>query len=279
MIPCLRGIMLRAALVSLVVSGCDGSGWKPGGLAGGDESTNGFAILLTTTSGPNHVRQAGYIKQSLETAQWRDVFIVTKANHSEVFWGTYSTIQSAQSDLKKAKGFQNRAGRQPFARALLVPLPGKDVGPPEWNLLNASGAYTVQMAAYYDIPDQNYFGRKRSAVQLCQKYRKLGYQAYYYHGPVRSHVTIGTFDKSAIATIRRGRNVQKEIRDPRIHAIIREFPQFNVNGNAHVIFVAVKVPGTKFGERKRVVVKPFPVEIPRKEGQHVPAADSGSGNW
>ncbi|MCD6365887.1 MAG: hypothetical protein J7M14_08430, partial [Planctomycetes bacterium] len=208
---------------------------------------------------------------------WKGLFLVTKSGHSELFWGRYRSIASARKNLIKAKEYRNAMGRRPFLSAITVPLPGKDVGPPEWSLLNAKGTYTLQVATYYDVPKQNYFGRKRSAVEECRKLRELGYEAYYYHGPVRSHVTIGTFGPSAIETIIENNKTKKVYRDPRIAELRNVFPEHVINGNADVIVKLVRRDGTTFADKRKVRVKPFLVAIPRKKGPDATSQNDSAG--
>ena len=266
-------------LWATAIAGCDGAGRAL--RSDGMDVEEGHTVLLTTVSGANHIDRGRFIRKSLDGHGWKDVFILSKEGHTEVFWGKYRKVASARKNLKVAQDYRNEAGQRPFVRALLVPLPGRDIGPPEWNLRGATGVYTVQMATYYDVPEENYFGRKRSAVQLCKKFREMGCEGYYYHGPVRSHVTIGTFGAASIQTIQKGTSVKtvtQKIRDPKMHEIIRRFPQFNVNGNAHVIYVPIRVPGSRYGKRKRVVVEPFPVRIPGKKDEDVTAPNPGPGD-
>lgn len=244
-----------------------------------------FTILLTTTSGPNHIHDAGRLKKSLSRSGWEGVYVITKADYSEIFWGKYKTLKDTREHLRKARRHKNRLGHRPFDKAMPSPIPGKDIGPPKWNLRNARGVYTVVMAVYFDIPQEDYFGRKQSAIELCRKYRDMGYEAYFYHGSVRSHVTIGTFDESAVKIVRYGKlmdmgmNVKHVIRDKRIHAIIKRFPQYSKNGNADVVYTfGKKMPGTNLRRKIRTVRKPFTARIPRKKDKHGLSENVGPGN-
>ena len=256
-------------LLSAALAGCGGAGEA------------NYTILLKTTSGMSHVEKARLIEQSLGKHGWKDVYILVKDDHSQVCWGKYPSIKAAQKNLKKAKAFTNQLGQKPFAVALVLPLPGKDLGPPEWNLAKAPGVYSVLVAVYYDVPEKNYFGRKQSAVELCRVYRQeWNWEAYYHHGPVRSHVTIGSFDESAVATVREGNMVRREYTDPRIHEIIDKVDQFSENGNQRRIYIPVrKEPGSRFAKKELVIVRPFVVRIPGKKGQDVGAEDTGIGDW
>jgi len=231
----------------------------------------GYTILLMTASGPQHVQRIKKLKEFVEKREgWKHLFIVHKAGRSELLWGKYPTPKSAEPNLKRAHTSPDGRRRPLFPRAVLAALPGEDVGPAEWNLLNAPGTYSVQVATYYDIPDQKYFGRKRSAVEMCRQLRKRGYEAYYYHATVRSHVMIGTFDESAIRVVEDPgpvKKVRNEYVDPGLRGLLEEFKYFLENGIERKIRRAVRRDGSDYVET--IYVKPFPVRIPRKKGEDV----------
>ena len=266
-------------LCLLALSACGTIIGCPGPYTGGSADIDeGFTILLATTRGSRHIQNARLERDTLEKAGWRNVYIVTKADHSEVLWGKYRTLKSAQDDLRTAKEHRDAQGRMPFIGAIIRPMPGKNVGRPEWSLLKARGAYTVLMATYFNVPKRGLFGRKKAAADLCEIWRKKGYEAYYYHGPARSHVTIGVFGDSAVQTISVDRGIRTVIRDQRIVKIIQEFPQLNVNDGQEIRYIPISGPGTKPGARKRMVTKPYPIRIPTRENEHIDA-HINPGQW
>ncbi len=274
-IPARRLVALAILAAMASLTGCNGpSGWAPDGE---------YSILLSKVQGPNHIERAAFTRDRLKQTGWKHLFVVNKAGGSQLFTGKFISADDALTELKRVRTYQNQAGHRPFAYATLVALPGKHIGPDEWDLRNASGGlYTIQVATYFDAPAEKYFGRRRAAVELCREFRKLGHEAYYYHGKVRSHVTIGVFGESATAvtSVRDGRTPRTKYRDPRINTIIRRFPQHNINGNAH----ALRPKGLTwrsdkgFGKKKLLYVEPFPVKIPKGRAKHAPAADSPAGD-
>jgi hypothetical protein len=75
-----------------------------------------------------------------------------------------------------------------------VPLNAPDpAAPPEWNLANSKGFWTIQIAAYKDSPD-----RKQAAVEAVKEARQQGIEAYFYHGETVSSVCVGAWPKEAI---------------------------------------------------------------------------------
>ena len=247
-------------------------GCQPPPYAGGNpDLKEGYTILLTIASGGGHVQQIKMMKELVEKRQgWKHLFIVHKAGRSELLWGKYATPELAEPNLKKARTPRGGQKLGPFPHAVLSELPGENVGPAEWNLLDAPGTYSVQVATYYDMPDKKYFGRKRSAVEFCRRLRKDNYEAYYYHAKVRSHVMIGTFDKSAIRVVEVPgpvKRVRNEFVDPGLRGMLRKFKYYLENGIERRIRRTVRRGGIDYFET--VYVRPFAVRIPRRKGEDV----------
>jgi len=222
--------LLPAAMAGLL-AGCDAVALNTSGILAVGQEDDAFTILLMTLPGEGHVELAKrYEKETRDFTGWKNVFVLHKADRSDLYWGKYRSIEEAQKNLKTAKAYISPIGMRPFTKALTVPLPGKQVGPPEWNIENVKGPYTVLIADFYDIPEAGYVGRKQFAVDYCQKLREKGVEAYYHHGTSHSAVMVGVFDESAVKVIQEeNRSPRKEIQDPRVQEIIRRFP-FMVNG-------------------------------------------------
>lgn len=235
------GPLLAAILIA--VGGCrpgDGAG-GPAGLAIGrsplpTRRTAGrdrgrYTILLYVMRGADHAaRLERYMARTERDTGWRGLFVVSRAGYSELCWGRYAKSKQAAGNLAKAKRYRTPVGVPIYAKAIILPLPDrKQPGPPQWNLHNANGTYTVVVAEFYNVPGR-YQGRENNAVAYCRQLRQQGQQAYYLHGPSVSLVTIGAFPESSIATVMRNNMATPEIRDPRILEIRRRHPYLAVNG-------------------------------------------------
>ena len=233
-----RLITLTTLLASLASVGCEWTGTdsSPGPRTGEPETLqeDHYSILLSVHNDPvNHVQDADYYKKVLtEKIGWRDVFVIHKGGHSEVFRGQYRTTKDAEPNLKTAKKYRAANGVAIFAKAMVVPLPGKDIGPAEWNLSIAaeSAYYSLLVAIFRDDPENNYVGRRRFAVDYCRQLRKGGYEAYFYHAPAVSHVTIGAFGEKAVTIRKKPRGETLEINDPAIKSLQKDFEFLALNG-------------------------------------------------
>ena len=258
------GWTVVVVLCGTVLVGCPAGG---GGWGGGGEEGGGYTILLTALTSPNHNADARYYRDAMERSGWSDLTVVHKDRHSELFWGNYETMAAGQQDLRRARAHKDKRGGLPFRNARLLPMPGKDVGPPEWKLTRAEGTFTVVVCFYRDVPEKDYVGRRRRAIERCKDLRGEGHEAYYHHGPVKSYVTVGTFGEDAVQTVKTESTVRTVIADDRIKKVIRDFPALGDNGNQVITLVVPKpTPGQKQPWRKRVVARSYPVKIPRTSG-------------
>lgn len=254
------GILLWAgAVAALGLCGCgDGTA---GSLGVGSARDASFTILLCRVGGPNHTAEAEAYRDKVAAASgWRDLYVVHKEEWSELYRGKYVSRTSADSDLKKAGKWRDAAGGTPFVRAMIMPLPPTQVGPPEWNLLRTAGMFTVAVAEFYDVPEAMppYVGRRDFAVQCCRQLRSEGQEAYYYHGPVKSIVGIGSFPESAYPTVNQGGVLTRAVRDVRITAVLKKFPNLAVNGRQDVYVVR-----GNSGKSAKLATASYVMEIPR----------------
>jgi hypothetical protein len=163
-----------------------------------------YTIYCTAFGGPMHVQEATDAKNKIASATKKDGWYVVHENdQSLLYYGYYKTFEE-KDDAKEAKRFHNdlayirgltdRMMTRPFEHAQPVPLNAPDpAAPPEWNLANAKGYWTLQIAAYKDSPE-----RKQAAVDAVRGLRAAGENAYFYHGETVSSVCIGAWPKEAI---------------------------------------------------------------------------------
>jgi len=250
-----------------------------------------YTILLHTFSGPGHVRQSKFYRNKTEElAGWKDLELVHKDSHSELYWGRYVSMRAAEDDLKTANTWRApNVNRRAFPYPKIVLIPGKDVGKPEHNLVNAKGYWTILVALFVDEPESNFVGRDRQqdAVVYCQWLRDQGYEAYYHHMSGRSQVTVGTFPERAV-----GMKAQKNskpdlfrirakpvIRDPKMRKIMetRKPPlHFLIVNRARELRVHrvpnPRVPGSVKSVKR--VATSYPIPIPKRPASFItPGSD------
>jgi hypothetical protein len=116
---------------------------------------------------------------------------------SALYYGYYKTRNGADilADKKKVTQIRDNRGDTIFANAVPVMLDSPDpASPAEWNLLNAKGYWSVEVAAF-----QGDARRKEAAVELVREWReKQNIDAFYFHGENVSSICIGAFPETAI---------------------------------------------------------------------------------
>jgi hypothetical protein len=177
----------------------------PGNLLDAPPKDARYTIYCLGVSGPDHTARANQIKLLWQQATHRrDWYVVHQDDQSLVYFGYYPSISDpkdhrAVDDRKMIQNLTDAIGDHPFEQAMLLPLDAPDpTAPPQWNLVNAKGAWTLEIAVYKG-PD-----RKVAAVDSVRQARAQGIDAYYYHGPSASSVCIGTWPQAAVAQAMNG---------------------------------------------------------------------------
>jgi len=237
-----------------------------------DQQDAEYTILLYVLRSADHAdRIQSFKSQTEQDTGWKGLFVITEAGHSELYRGKYADHKEASKNLAEAKNYRTPLRVTPYAQAIILPLPGSQPGPVEWNLRHAKGAYTVVVATFHDVPEAKYFGRKANAVAYCRQLREKGKEAYFHHGPANSLVTVGTFGEAAVQMVQRDDRRTPQIQDQGIIAVQREFPYLAVNGRQQLS----KQVSQATGQIEKVPDKSYPARIPKgKDGQDDDAINS-----
>ena len=288
--------ILLAAWACGVLLGCGGAG---GGL---DTGLFGpkvrYTVLLKQFHDNGHQDFAKTWKESLATGRgWEDLYIITSGNHSELYWGNYTSRSKAERQCEIAKAHRRADGVAPLLGAVVAIAPGTVAGPPEWDISRCPGTYSLLVAVFQDQPDASppYVGRREYAVAYCRRLREEGREAYYYHGPTSSSVTIGSFGPEAIETKqqlqrrpgqRRPAHITRSvIVDPRLKALKNEFPNRLWNGREFSVFRNKPELVDDYQRWKRQnpdrrvqskLAPTYPIRVPGRDNE-LPATDSGGG--
>lgn len=189
------------------VFGGGGAGGQEGPASGDTAPTpdgeEGWAVLLELVRGPDHESRAQVRRRAWATQLGRgDVTVRERDAGSAVVLGSYDEPDDAraQRDLRMVKALEVN-GVRPFAGAYLLPptAPEPEMGErPEWNLMRVA-EMPAGRNALYSLHVGVFEGRNRErrAEEECERLRRLGEQAYYFHGRDRSAVTVGLFGEDA----------------------------------------------------------------------------------
>ncbi len=238
-------------------------------LAGGCVSQRGelWTIECLEVRGPEReetVETVAGVLRETSGIRPQDVSVIHETEGSRIMYGQYHRdLESAtgnrdiprrlRDDLAMLKALHDDRGRRLFVAARMVPMPVPDTGPPEWNLVNVTGVYTLQIGVFFATADLRDF--KSAAVEYVKALRAKGYEAYYYHTDSKSVVTVGVFGEDAV--VRSGGHVDysREVRE------LQKSEAFAYNITNGAIWKA-RVDNTE------APVRSLLVKIPRVDGEN-----------
>ena len=271
-----------------------------------------YTLYCRAIAGPDHVARAASIKDQLLqlNSSLRDWYVIHEDDQSVIYYGHYRAIDDSQDKAESERAQKDRVavqklvdkeGDQVFAKAIFVELATPDpTARPEWDLRNAKGFWSVEIAVYKDSPQ-----RKQAAVDTVVEARKRGEEAYYYHGPTASSVCIGAWPRDAVleqqpdnevfndptrdilvlpgvvdvphleVKNRAGEPVttiapRVDIVDPSLQATLKKYPSRALNGEDYLLTVTDEKTHEQKQERQPSVL----VQIPQQQPSILRASDA-----
>ncbi len=209
----------------------------------------GWAIELMSFTGPQRHHEAMRMSERLrEEAGLGDVWIEDTGDTARLYHGRFASATDPQlrSAVNKIKRIE-LDGAKPFADSRVVPLlgQGRVIADP-FDLRQFVGYYSLQIGFY----DQSYGDNFREAAeQAVRALREDGHEAYYYHGPFRSIITVGLFTYDE-AFVNAG---TYDTYSPAVRELQKQFPYNLGNG----VTLIQKENGKVIGEQKSSLVRVF----------------------
>jgi len=209
---------------------------------GGCEPTQrDLTILLLEYKGPEARASADRLTGELADQKLPDVFVVEGPDYAAVCVGRYRTWKDAQARemLGRVRRIRDARGQYPFQGVMLVPVP-EPAPKTSWTLEEAPGVYSLYVAGW-ESP-----GRKEKAQAYTEKLRREGWEAYVYHGPRLSMVTIGAFGPDLFDDASKiGRpGAKPTIVHPKALQILRAFLYLRIEDQrTPVPSTAIRIPG------------------------------------
>lgn len=266
-----RLVLASAALVLLALAGCEPrvvvvrDGWggfkqiadrKPDAVLNPDhpDSRQVWTIELERFAGPDRLAKAEALADRLRhEAGLSDVRIEDRSGFAVVSVGrVYDPGTSAAQSLLASVHKARLDGITPYVAAGFVPTVrgGTQVFDP-LNLKQFPGMFTLQIG-YYD----RQFGQdfRAAAETAARTLRKEGDEAYFYHGPHRSLITVGLFDRaSAFVRVENplSPGTLVESYSPAVREIQKKYPYNLGNG----LTLIEKVRGKVVGEQESALVR------------------------
>ena len=227
------------------------------GSARGDRERSafrGFTIPLETYRGPDRLRKShARIRALKEKAGLADLWTLDLDGVLRLYHGRFPRENDplAQVALEQVRSVQ-LDGKRPYKDAKVQPLDPRSGSSTardfdEFNLRRFSdqGYLTLQIAVYDEAYGPDF---RRAAEQAAKALRDDDTQAFHYHGPHRSMVTVGlfTFEQHFV------QKGKQRAYGPEIEKLQREFPYNLVNG---VTAILKNEDGQPIGEQESSVVR------------------------
>ncbi|MCC6676018.1 MAG: hypothetical protein IT436_02635 [Phycisphaerales bacterium] len=177
--------------------------------AGTPASRTDWTIMVGAYTGPDQARQARTTQAVVQSLGFSDAFTEVRGKTTIVGLARYPEPGDprAQEDLARIREFIVD-GQRPYARAMMVP-PEVNAGGAmsELDLRSAKDKYgrraifTLQVGVYSrpdaQEPTQGDLAQfRKAAEEAAARLRREGDEAFFFHGPFRSMVTVGVFDYS-----------------------------------------------------------------------------------
>lgn len=195
----------------------------------------GWAIQMRRFSGPRRHERAIAVSEYLRLeAGMNDVWMRDEGDETVVYRGRYATEDDpfAQADLQAARAL-NTLEYGSFSQAQLTTLSPSlsPAGPMDLRRYAGTGMYSLQVA-FFDPAGGPQF--REAAEQYAQQLREKGEQAFFYHGPTMSVVTVGLFSQQDIETLQLpgpgGVPIITQRYGPRVRELQQRFPENLGNG-------------------------------------------------
>ena len=216
-----------------------------------------LTVLLVEYKGPEAAATAEKLVGELSRQGLKDAFVVEGAGAASVCVGHFGSWKDADADamLKRVRQIRDVQGQYPFAGVMLTPVPEAMPANP-WPLEKAKGYYTLTVASW-EAP-----GRQAAAQAFARELRDRGFEAYVYHGPRMSTVTVGAygsdiFDRPGEVGVPGG--TPKIVNSRLLDLMNTKFPYMRLEGEvtppeAHIRSYLSSIPG-----RDSPVVSPLPL--------------------
>jgi len=214
-----RVVATVVAVALAAVAGCNHVGTR-------DELPT-LTVLLLEYEGPQAGESADRLAGELKAQGLEDVFTVKGHEYASVCVGRFGSWKDPAADrtLRRVRRIRDAQGQYPFASVMLMPVPEPAPENP-WPLEEADGQYTLIVASWAKP------GRKSRAQAYGRRLRQEGHEAYVYHGPTKSTVSVGAFGPEIFddPTKVGQPDAHPNVVDPRVKRLRQAFPTLVLEG-------------------------------------------------
>lgn len=261
---CVRSLGTPALLSLLLMTGCVETrvihdGWADFFLRDPEPSAAAASytgqihtVRLARFTGANRHQQAHQaIGKLYETSSLDGAWVEEIGPVCELYYGRFPSPEDPRATRALATIRQLRLdGRRPYRGAQITALQNRMTTTSDpLDVRQHVGYHTLQIG-FYDAEFGPHF--RQAAEEAAGTLRAEGHEAYFYHGPHRSLVTLGLFTRDDFVSIPQGKGTV-ETYGPRIRALQVHFPHTMINGRT----VIDRHGETNLGERPTFIVRVF----------------------
>lgn len=189
-----------------------------------------YAVRLASFTGPDRQNQVIEMIRRVRTqSDLTDLWVADTGEKSLLQAGRFRSPDDldARFMLRTARNAQID-GEKPFEDAQVLPIqtgygePGVEPDPHDLRqFAGTPGYHTLEVAIF--TPEHGPF--RSAAKKMAEELREQDHEAYFYHGPNASSVTVGLFTRADWELVG-----TTEVYGPRIKALREQFPHLKVNG-------------------------------------------------
>lgn len=199
-------------------------------------------FLLVEYTGLLSANDAERVRREMIEKGLPKAFVIADEDEAFLCYGLYGDNRKAKTYLKDKRllsSVRDSQGRAIFGSHLLL-LP-ETTPRSRYDLVesaeraNRAGAEKKALSKRYTVRVGSFdlYGRKHTATEYAEQLRQQRFEAYVFHGPTWSHVTVGLFDNTIFDDWRRMSNPANppKIVSGQVKGILRALPRQNLNGH------------------------------------------------
>lgn len=233
-------------------------------------AANAWSIVLANAKGEGAEAQARGMLAQVQSVGLSEAYVERRGSAWVVATGAFAAPSSPEALAAVARVREIEVeGQRPFAGAVISPPLGEAQGTrPEWDLRNAKAingkraVFTLQIAVYQtgEAKGQDAAALaeiRKTAEQAVVELRREGEEAFYFHGPIRSSVTVGLFDDKDYIyqkTVGDMVMVTAPVETAKVSDMRKKYPYNLVNGAQYL----VRQPGKEKAYPQASLIVPVP---------------------
>jgi len=198
---------------------------------GGQARQGHLTILLAQYNDANKVQEAQALQQRAQRLLGTDdIWLTNEELGLAVHYGHFENMEEAQKGKEQVKKMYKKLQPGRWQIFFVKEIPGPDpAAPGQWDLLQSECDYSLEIGTYYNVPEKDYYERKKDAVEAVRVLRESGQTAYFVHGRLASRVYVGCIPASQVRPPR-DPSAPITIVSPEVKLLQKQYPHYYEHG-------------------------------------------------